>query len=62
MQLLKLKLISKLSGLDRDFGNEIIDGLPTDPYRYIDEEGVESFYKGLQEAYEQVGRDFTYSF
>lgn len=54
MQLLKLKIVSKLLGLEKDLGSEVIEDLPGDPYRYIDEESVESFYEGLQKAYERV--------
>ena len=54
MQLLKLRIVSKLLDKDKDLSLEVINELPTDPYRYIDEEGVESFYKGLQEAYEKA--------
>lgn len=54
MQLLKLRIVSKLLDTDKDLSLEVINELPTDPYRYIDEEGVESFYKGLQEAYEKA--------
>ncbi|EGG92626.1 hypothetical protein HMPREF0491_03093, partial [Lachnospiraceae oral taxon 107 str. F0167] len=54
MQLLKLKIVSKLLGLEKDLGSEVIDELSGDPYRYIDEESVESFYEGLQKAYEGV--------
>ena len=54
MQILKLRIVSKLLGSDKDLGSEVINDLPGDPYRYIDEEGVENFYKGLQEAYQKV--------
>ena len=54
MQLLKLRTVSKLLDTDKDLSLEVINELPTDPYRYIDEECVESFYKGLQEAYEKA--------
>lgn len=54
MQLLKLKIISKLLDNGKDLSAEVINELPADAYRYIDEEGVESFYKVLQEAYEKA--------
>ena len=38
MQLLKLKIISKLLELEKDLGSEVIEELPGDPYRYILEE------------------------
>ena len=47
LQLLKLRIVSALSGREKDLGEEVMDALPLDPYRYIDEEGVEHFYQGL---------------
>ena len=38
MQLLKLKIVSKLLELEKDLGSEVIEELPGDPYRYILEE------------------------
>ena len=38
MQLLKLKIVSKLLELEKDLESEVIEELPGDPYRYILEE------------------------
>ena len=55
MQLLKLKIVSKLLELEKDLGSEVIEELPGDPYRYIDEESVESFYEGTLLGEESMG-------
>ena len=55
MQLLKLKIVSKILELEKDLGSEVIEELPGDPYRYIDEESVESFYKGTLLGEECMG-------
>ena len=38
MQLLKLRIVSKILGAEKDLGSEVIEELPGDPYRYILEE------------------------
>ena len=55
MQLLKLKIVSKLLELEKDLGSEVIEELPGDPYRYIDEESVESLYEGTLLGEECMG-------
>lgn len=55
MQLLKLKIVSKLLELEKDLGSEVIEELPGDPYRYIDGESVESFYEGTLLGEECMG-------
>ena len=38
MQLLKLRIVSKILGAEKDLGSEVIEELPGGPYRYILEE------------------------
>lgn len=54
MQLLKIKIVSALGFADKELANEIMGSLPNDPYRYIDENGVENFYFALKREYENV--------
>ena len=43
MQLLKLRIVSKILGAEKDLGSEVIEELPGDPYRYIGRNAKDKF-------------------
>ena len=54
MQLLKVKLVSSLGYSKEDTAKKLMESLPQDTYRYIDENGVGSFYENLDKKYKEA--------
>lgn len=54
MQLLKIKLASSLGYIREDMTKKLLENLPQDTYRYIDEEGVGSFYESIDREYKEI--------
>ncbi len=54
MQLLKIKLVSSLGYAKEDTAKNLMESLPQDTYRYIDENGIGSFYENLDKKYKEA--------